>query len=132
MAKVITIKWRDSNLYITQTSKEDLEVATIESTGFVIEETEDRLILAGDLVNGEYRRVLVIPRENIINVEIEKDYIKHLLNANDILRSTYQIAEREIKQKCNKTNWKPFIKKLEKELEGQHRILKDFYGVERP
>jgi len=64
--KIKTVKWRDSNLYITQTNGDDLEVSIIESTGYLIQETEDRIVLAGDLVNGEYRRVLVIPKENIL------------------------------------------------------------------
>ena len=64
--KIKSVKWRDSNLYITQTDGEDLNVAILESVGYVVEDTKDKLVLAGDLVDGEYRRVIVIPRENIL------------------------------------------------------------------
>jgi len=61
------VKWRDSRLYITQVSKEDIEdVCIITSCGFVIEEDEKKIVLAGDLVDDEYRRVIIIPKENIV------------------------------------------------------------------
>ena len=65
--KTKTIKWRDSRMYITQISKEEIEdVCIIESTGFLIEEDDTKIVLAGDVVDDEYRRVIVIPKENII------------------------------------------------------------------
>jgi len=67
--KTRTIKWRDSRIYITQVSKENIEdVCIIKSTGFLIEEDDNKVVLAGDIVDGEYRRVIVIPKENIINL----------------------------------------------------------------
>lgn len=67
MDKIKTIKWRDSNLYITQCARDDVyEVAVITSTGFLIEEDDEKVVLAGDLVGDELRRVIVIPKENII------------------------------------------------------------------
>lgn len=64
----MTVKWRDSRLYITQEAGDsEWEACTIISTGFVIEENESVLVLAGDLVDGgDVRRVIVIPKENII------------------------------------------------------------------
>jgi hypothetical protein len=54
-------------MYITQSSLEEIEgVCEITSVGFVVDERTDCIVLAGDLVDGEYRRVLVIPKENII------------------------------------------------------------------
>lgn len=65
--KTKTVKWRDSRIYITQIAKEDIEdVCIIESTGFLIEEDDTKIVLAGDTVDDEYRRVIVIPKENII------------------------------------------------------------------
>ena len=62
------IKWRDSRLHITQTYKEDFfEVAIIRSVGFFIREDKDSIVLAGDVLDdGEIRRVIIIPKENII------------------------------------------------------------------
>ena len=65
--KTRTIKWRDSRMYITQVSKEHIEdVCIIESVGFLIEEDDTKIVLAGDIVDDEYRRVIVIPKENIL------------------------------------------------------------------
>ena len=47
----------------------------------------------------------------------------HLLKANDLLRSAYQIAKRENEKGCNKTNWKAFLKNCEKELDREHTLL---------
>lgn len=68
VGKLKTVRWRDSSMYITQVSKEhNFEVETIISTGFLVKETKDKIILAGDvLTNGDVRRVIVIPKENII------------------------------------------------------------------
>jgi hypothetical protein len=65
--KVKTIRWRDSRMYITQTDSDTkYEPCIIKSIGFVIEETKSHITLAGDLVDDDYRRVIVIPKENII------------------------------------------------------------------
>lgn len=42
------------------------EVCVITSVGFVIEETKDHIVLAGDIVDEDVRRVIVIPKENIV------------------------------------------------------------------
>jgi hypothetical protein len=61
------IKWRDSRMYITQCPKdEDWEVSEITSVGFVIYEDKNKIVLAGDLLDEDIRRAIVIPKENII------------------------------------------------------------------
>lgn len=42
-----------------------------------------------------------------------------LIKANELLRSTYQIALR----KGQSTNWSAFTKNIDKELKRQHKIL---------
>lgn len=64
--RIRKIKWRDSRLHIEQEPMQDFKVCVIESIGFVIKEDKDILVLAGDLVDDEFRRVIVIPKENII------------------------------------------------------------------
>lgn len=61
------VKWRDSRMYITQTTKdENWSVCEIESVGFLIKETKDYIVLAGDILEEDIRRTIVIPKENII------------------------------------------------------------------
>ena len=65
--KPIVIKWRDSKMYITQCNVADeFEVCEITSVGFKVSEDKNQIVLAGDLVDGDIRRVIVIPKENII------------------------------------------------------------------
>jgi hypothetical protein len=45
--------------------------------------------------------------------------LEALYSANGVMRSMYQIAAREGRD----TNWGPFIKALEKELQVQHEIM---------
>jgi hypothetical protein len=44
---------------------EDFGVAIVESVGFVILENAEKIVLAGDLIDDDVRRVIVIPKENI-------------------------------------------------------------------
>jgi hypothetical protein len=44
---------------------EDFTVAIVESVGFVISENSEQIVLAGDIVDDDVRRVIVIPKENI-------------------------------------------------------------------
>jgi len=65
--KTKTIKWRDSRMYLAQEEIDSKwEVCVITSVGFVIEETKDHIVLAGDIVDEDVRRVIVIPKENIV------------------------------------------------------------------
>jgi hypothetical protein len=63
--KVIT--WRDSTMHITQETRDTKwEVQIITSVGFVIYEDKKIIVLAGDTLGEDVRRVIVIPKENII------------------------------------------------------------------
>lgn len=54
-------------MYIHQEHKDEpWEVCVITSVGFVIEETKEHIVLAGDLLDDDVRRAIVIPKENII------------------------------------------------------------------
>jgi hypothetical protein len=64
--EVRRVRWRDSKMMIYQESQEqDFDVAILESVGFVLQEDEHRVVLAGDVVGDCVRRVIVIPKENI-------------------------------------------------------------------
>jgi len=83
--KIIWVFWDDSRLYITQIGKGDIEdlPCKIESVGICIEDKRTcitgnlrgHVTLAGDEVDGEYRRVVMIPEVNILSISI--------LNEND-------------------------------------------------
>jgi hypothetical protein len=65
--KIKTIKWRDSRMYIEQQSqKDEFDVCIIQSVGYVIHEDKEKVVLAGDILETDARRVIVIPKENII------------------------------------------------------------------
>ena len=65
--RIKTIKWRDSKMFITQCGKdEEFTPCVITSVGFILKETKEEIVLVGDLVDNEYRRVIVIPKENVI------------------------------------------------------------------
>lgn len=65
--KISHIKWRDSRMFIHQEPRDcdDFNVAIVESVGFVISENSEQIVLAGDIVDDDVRRVIVIPKENI-------------------------------------------------------------------
>jgi len=65
--KTKTIKWRDSNIFITQCDIDDeFNVAEITSIWFVIQEDDKKIVLAWDIIDWQVRRVIAIPKENII------------------------------------------------------------------
>jgi hypothetical protein len=66
LLKIKSVKWRDSKMYLTQCEMQDFTPEIIDSVGYVIQETKDNITLAGDLIDDEFRRVIVIPKENII------------------------------------------------------------------
>lgn len=68
IGKLKSIKWRDSRMYITQCNKDDkFDVSVIISCGFVVKEDKKSIVLAGDVIDdGDIRRVIIIPKENII------------------------------------------------------------------
>ena len=75
--KIVEIYWRDSRMFIQQHGlDEKLEVCTIRSCGFLLKSTDREIVLVGDLVDDEFRRTIIIPRENIVNVYINGKHVK--------------------------------------------------------
>lgn len=68
LGKLTSVKWRDSRMYITQCNKDDkFEVSEILSVGYIVKEDSKSITLAGDVIDdGDIRRVIIIPKENII------------------------------------------------------------------
>lgn len=66
---IVEIEWRDSSLNITQCNASDTFTAeVIKSIGELVKVENDCVVIAGDILkDGEIRRVIVIPEENIIN-----------------------------------------------------------------
>ena len=74
---IARVFWRDSSLFITQHGEEvELLAKEIESIGFVIKNNKDVLAITGDLIEGEKRRTLVIPKENITALYINDKLVK--------------------------------------------------------
>lgn len=62
-----TIVWRDSRRYLNQLSKEEkFEVCEIITIGFIVEEDKKKIVLAQDIIDNDYRGIIVIPKENIL------------------------------------------------------------------
>jgi hypothetical protein len=65
--KPIVIKWRDSRMYINQLEDDhNFDICIITSCGFVVDEDDEKIVIAGDLVDDDVRRAVAIPKENII------------------------------------------------------------------
>ena len=65
--KIIEVIWRDSNIYTPQETKDSVfEVAIIKSVGYLVQDNKKDLVISGDLIDGDIRRTIVIPKENII------------------------------------------------------------------
>jgi hypothetical protein len=66
--KFIRVKWRDSCiLHDQQLVDADFSVAIMESVGFLLQEDDTKIVLAGELLETGYaRRIIVIPKENIV------------------------------------------------------------------
>lgn len=60
------IKWRDSRIYSYQEPLKDFTFCEIESVGYVIQEDKTKIVLARDLIDDDFRGIIVIPKENII------------------------------------------------------------------
>lgn len=61
------VVWRDSSMYIQQEPIDtEWDVKLLTSIGFVIQEDKKQITLAGDLLDEDCRRVIVIPKENIV------------------------------------------------------------------
>lgn len=66
--KMVRVKWRDSMiLHDQQEVDADFDVAIMDSIGFLLKEDDTKLVLAGELLeNATARRIIVIPKENLI------------------------------------------------------------------
>lgn len=68
--KIYKIKWRDSAIYDTQGENDyPFEVSIFESIGFVLRENKNDIVIARDILKKESRGVLIIPRENILQIK---------------------------------------------------------------
>lgn len=68
--KPVEVIWRDSNMYLTQCNKDDgFTYETIISYGNLIQENDEQIVIAGDCMQDDVRRVIVIPNENIISLK---------------------------------------------------------------
>ena len=66
----IEIIWRDSNIYLTQCNIDDnFKYETISSLGYLIQEDDEQITIAGDILGEDARRIIVIPKENIISMK---------------------------------------------------------------
>lgn len=66
--KVIT--WIDSNIFPEQQSIDgEFETAKIISVGFLVKEDDDCIVIASDLIGKDIRRVLIIPKINVLSVK---------------------------------------------------------------
>jgi hypothetical protein len=62
--------WRDSRMYVTQISPDELpDICVMKTCGYFCGYTELGVIIARDLVDDDYRGVLVIPKENIVSIK---------------------------------------------------------------
>ena len=78
--KLRIVEWRDSQIYATQGERDDdYQIATITSVGFLISEDEEKIVLAGDSLGDDVRRVIAIPKENIIRFLKPNPSIVHVL-----------------------------------------------------
>lgn len=69
--KRIEIIWRDSRRYLYQMSAEDtFEVCIITSIGHLVEKNNERIVIAQDNIEGDWRGVSVIPRANVIRMRL--------------------------------------------------------------
>lgn len=68
--KIIKVTWRDSHRYMYQMDPED-EVSTteIQTVGWLVRKQNKDLVIAQDYIEGDIRGVMVIPHENVIEME---------------------------------------------------------------
>ena len=66
--KIVRVKWRDSCiLHDQQRIDADFDIAMMESIGFLLRQDDTKIVLAGEILeNGHARRIIVIPKENIV------------------------------------------------------------------
>lgn len=65
--KLRTIKWRDANSYSGWWDIEDIKPLNVKSTGYVVKETKNYIVLAGSVAeNGQINNAISIPKRWII------------------------------------------------------------------
>jgi len=56
-------------MYIFQCEIDDkFDYCIIKSIGYLISKDKEKYVIAGDIVDGDIRRVIVIPKENVIKI----------------------------------------------------------------
>lgn len=73
--KITEIKWWDSQMYLYQQSLGDtFEPITITSVGYLLanDSKHESYTLVGDWLGTDGRRILTIPKENVISVKTLK------------------------------------------------------------
>lgn len=69
--KIVQVTWRDSHRYMYQMDKnEDVSVITIKSIGFLVKKSRNEVVLAQDDIEGDIRGVIIIPKENILDIKV--------------------------------------------------------------
>lgn len=68
--QIVVVEWRDSRMYLEQCPVDsEWEACVITSVGHLVEDTKERVVLAGDHLDEDVRRVIVIPRENVVSMK---------------------------------------------------------------
>lgn len=75
--KIVLVSWRDSGFVMgnmTEVEGVDKGVVVLETVGFLVSDTKDALVVAGDrdAADGRVRCVTTIPRECVVKVKILK------------------------------------------------------------
>lgn len=67
--EVVKIKWRDSQRYTLQMERiDDFSICEIVTVGWLIEKRKDGYLLSQDLIDDDIRGIIIIPKENIIQI----------------------------------------------------------------
>jgi len=65
----VHVWWRDSKRHLYQMSEDDVDgVSVIHTASYLVLSAKDSITLAQDLIEGEWRGVMTIPRENIVEM----------------------------------------------------------------
>jgi hypothetical protein len=74
--KIAVIEYIDSNMTHEQTS-EIVKPEPITTVGFVIDEKDEYITLAAELIGGEYRRQVSIPKVAVLKTKSKGEYLVH-------------------------------------------------------
>ncbi len=73
--KAVYVRWRDSCSHTKWQSYDGLKVMVIESTGWLVEDTKDSLVIAqsyDDQKERQWADIMVIPRECVVSKKVVK------------------------------------------------------------